>query len=88
MGGIVCRLRIKPDNNDVDEFHSNDDEITNNLLPSEIIENEYIKNLENNESNSHLLLRPSQIIKIEKQRIKNLSLFGKKKPKNETGIAN
>lgn len=84
MGGIVCRLRIKPVNND---FYNNDDEIKNNLLPSEIIENEYIKNLENNESNSHLLLRPSQIIKIENQRIKNLSLFGKKKEKQENGLA-
>ena len=75
MGGFFCKPKVMPQ---FDEYHKHDEE-TNGLLPSQIIEQEYLKNLENDESNEHILLRPSQIIKLENKRIKNLEFTKSKK---------
>jgi len=86
MGGIVCRMRIKPVNDEGIIYDSDsDNEITNNLLPSEIMEREYLKKTEKKEYTGDILLRPSQIMKIENDKIAKLR--SSKNRESETGIA-
>ena len=55
------------------DVDSDDESIDGNLKPSEIIKMEFSKNEKNNKSNDHILLRPSQIIELENEKIKKLS---------------
>jgi hypothetical protein len=50
-----------------------DENIYDDLKPSEIIKKEFSKNEKNNKSNDHILLRPSQIIELENEKIKKLT---------------
>ena len=60
MGGIICRLRVSPINNENITYDSDsDNEITNSLLPSEIMEKEYLKKVKRNQSVSEIYLQPS-----------------------------
>ena len=86
MGGIICRMRVSPINNENITYDSDsDNEITNSLLPSEIMEKEYLKKVKRKQSVSEIYLRPSQIIKIENNRIAKLR--SSKSRESETGIA-
>lgn len=86
MGGIICRMRVSPINNENITYDSDsDNEITNSLLPSEIMEKEYLKKVKRKQSVSEIYLRPSQIIKIENDRIAKLR--SSKSRESETGIA-
>ena len=72
MGNILKRVMcpIYP----VEDSDSDDDSIHKRLeplKPSEIIEREYIKN-EEKEVKQNILLRPSQIIKIENEKLQRL----------------
>lgn len=83
---MICKMRIKPVNNEGITYDSDsDNETTNNLLPSEIMEREYLKKTERKQSIGELFLRPSQIIKIENDRIGKLR--SSKSRESETGIA-
>lgn len=70
MGNIIKKMScaIYPEK----IYDSDSDNDTEELLPSEIIIKEYIKNEKKGISNDHINLRPSQIIEIENQKIKNL----------------
>lgn len=57
------------------DVDSDDESIDGNLKPSEIIKKEFSKNEKNNKSNDHILLRPSQIIELENEKIKKLSAY-------------
>ena len=86
MGGIICKMRIKPVNNEGITYDSDsDNEITNNLLPSEIMEREYLKKTKRKQSVGEIFLRPSQIMKIENDKIAKLRTS--KSRESETGIA-
>ena len=86
MGGIICRMRIKPVNDEGIIYESDsDNEITNNLLPSEIMEREYLKKTKRKQSVGEIFLRPSQIMKIENDKIAKLR--SSKSRESETGIA-
>jgi len=86
MGGIICRMRIKPVNDEgIISDSDSDNEITNHLLPSEIMEREYLKKTEKKQSIEELFLRPSQIIKIENERIAKLRTS--KSRESEAGLA-
>ena len=58
---------------DVDS-DDDDESINENLKPSEILKKEFSKNEKNNKSNDHILLRPSQIIELENEKIKKLTV--------------
>tara|TARA_B100001287_G_C22567736_1_gene474722 strand:- start:361 stop:621 length:261 start_codon:yes stop_codon:yes gene_type:complete len=86
MGGIICKMRVNPVNNEGYMCDSDsDNEITNNLLPSEIMEREYLKKTTRKQSTSEIFLRPSQILKIENDRIAKLRKS--KNRESEIGIA-
>ena len=51
-----------------------DESINENLKPSEILKKEFSKNEKNNKSNDHILLRPSQMIELENEKIKKLTV--------------
>ena len=86
MGGMICKMRINPVNNEGNIYDSDsDNEITNHLLPSEIMEREYLKKTERKQSIGEIFLRPSQIIKIENDRIAKLR--SSKNRESELGIA-
>lgn len=86
MGGIICKMRIKPVNDEGIIYESDsDNEITNNLLPSEIMEREYLKKTKRKQSVGEIFLRPSQIMKIENDKIAKLR--SSKSRESETGIA-
>ena len=70
MGNIIKKMScaIYPEN-----IIDSDSEFEG-LLPSEIIKKEYIKNEKNGICNNNLNLKPSQIIQIEKEKIKNLQI--------------
>ena len=57
------------------DVDSDDESIDENLKPSEIIKKEFSKNEKNNKSNDHILLRPSQIIELENEKIKKLTAY-------------
>lgn len=83
---MICKMRIKPVNNEGITYDSDsDNEITNNLLPSEIMEREYLKKTERKQSVGEIFLRPSQIMKIENDKIAKLR--SSKSRESETGIA-
>ena len=89
MGGIICKMRIKPVNNkgityNSDSDSDSDNELTNNL-PSKIMEREYLKKIKRKQSVGEIFLRPSQIMKIENDRIAKLR--SSKSRESETGIA-
>jgi len=90
MGGMICKMRIKPVNNkgntyDSDSDSDSDNEITNNLLPSKIMEREYLKKIKRKQSVGEIFLRPSQVMKIENDRIAKLR--SSKSRESETGIS-
>lgn len=64
MGNIIRKMScaIYPESDDSDDDSLNNDQ--DYLLPSEIIKNEM--------TNDHINLKPSQIIDIENNKIKNL----------------
>ena len=70
MGSIIKKMScaVYPEDSDDDSLNNDQD----NLLPSEIIKKEYIKNEKNGMTNDHINLKPSQIIDIENNKIKNL----------------
>ena len=72
MGNFIKKIScaVYPENI-IDSDSESDNE---GLLPSEIIKKEYIKNEKNGICNNNLNLRPSQIIQIEKEKIKNLQI--------------
>ena len=72
MGNIIKKMScaIYPEN----IIDSDSDSEYEGLLPSEIIKKEYIKNEKNGICNNNLNLKPSQIIQIEKEKIKNLQI--------------
>ena len=86
MGGMICKMRIKPVNNEGNTYDSDsDNELTNNLLPSKIMEREYLKKIKRKQSVGEIFLRPSQVMKIENDRIAKLR--SSKSRESETGIS-
>ena len=68
MGNLISQMlcKIYPEN--LNEVETD----TIGLLPSEIIKKEYIENEKNGIVNYNIVLKPSQIIEIENEKIKNL----------------
>ena len=86
MGGITSKINIKTVNNEGIVYDTDSDgEITNNLLPSEMIEKEYLR--------KHNVIEK---LSLSEKKIKRLKRYEKtierlkhyKRNETETGIAN